>query len=114
MACLHTINTSSLLCVRIRLRGCRGGSHTKASRCVDIVLNVCRFTRMATKKTKPKGSDLVPLNLRMAADLIDALDEIVAERKATDPFTPLTRTDLIREALVRTVTEWRAKKGETP
>lgn len=81
---------------------------TAYTSCIDSLL-------MAPTKPKGgKGSDLVPLNLRMSADLINALDKIVAEREASDPFTPVTRTDIIREALVRTVAEWRSKKEQSP
>lgn len=58
---------------------------------------------------KPAGSDLVALNLRLSRDLIAALDEVLEQRRRADPFTPLTRTDLVRESLVRTITEARAK-----
>lgn len=54
---------------------------------------------------------LIPLNFKVYANIVEALDEIVAARQKADPFTPVTRTDVVREALVRTIHEHRASKA---
>lgn len=54
---------------------------------------------------------MVAVNFKVYQSIVDALDEIVADRRKADPFTPVTRTDVVRESLVRTIREFRAAKG---
>lgn len=69
--------------------------------------------RMPRKATAPKPApppdELVPIQFRLSRKLIAALDALVAARREADPYTPLNRTDIVREALVRVVTERDAK-----
>jgi hypothetical protein len=58
-------------------------------------------------KRKAKGTEQVALNLRIYASIVEGLDAIVAERRKADPFTPVTRTDVVRESLIRTIREHR-------
>ncbi len=63
---------------------------------------------VAQRKT---AAELVPVNFKVYRSIVEALDEIVTARQAADPFTPVTRTDVVRESLVRTIHEFRAAKG---
>lgn len=56
------------------------------------------------------AAELVPVNFKVYRSIVEALDEIVAARQTADPFTPVTRTDVVRESLVRTIREFRAPK----
>lgn len=67
---------------------------------------------MTVAKRKPKGTEQVALNLKIYASIVEALDEIVAERKTADPFTPVTRTDVVRESLIRTIREHRERQPQ--
>jgi hypothetical protein len=58
-----------------------------------------QFT-MATRKTKAAGPlELVPFNFRMPRGLIVALDERVDELNRASPYSPTTRSTLIRDLL---------------
>lgn len=67
-------------------------------------------TRKPTKPAAPPPDELVPIQFRIARSLIEALDEVVEQRRKADPFTPVTRTDIVREGMVRMVTEARGQK----
>lgn len=64
--------------------------------------------RKPQRPAAPPPDELVPIQFRLSRNLIAALDAIVEKRRAADPYIPLTRTDIVREALVKVV------KGEAP
>lgn len=55
---------------------------------------------MASRKTTAVDpSELIPFTFRMPRGLIAALDARLVELNQASPFTPITRSDLIRDLL---------------